>query len=561
MPSYDNQALYTYLKELDVIEKKQLDQALEIAKAQDTSLEEILIQRDLISDDNLGRAISELLNLPLIQLKNRSIPKDVLNIIPEIVARKQKVIAFGKDPSGLHVAMADPSNIQMKSFIEKKTGIPAKIYFATTRDISNALNLYAKDITQAFDDIINENIAQANNSTGDQKDPPIIKIVDTILSYAYQNKASDIHIEPLKEKSLVRFRIDGILHDITSLPLDLHKSIGTRIKVLADLRTDEHHAAQDGKFQFKTDEEEVDIRVSTVPISHGEKIVMRLLSERSRQFSLADLGFSGKDLEKTQKAYEKPYGMILSTGPTGSGKTTTIYAILKLVNRRDVNIMTIEDPVEYEIQGVNHIQVNEKTNLTFAEGLRSIVRQDPDIILVGEIRDAETADIAINSAMTGHLVLSTLHTNDSTTAIPRLFDMNIEPFLVASTVNIVIAQRLVRKIHTNCRVSEETDTSEITKHLGSQLVEKVFGKTKKVRLYRGKGCGIDHGIGYEGRVGIFEVLIIDDDIRQAIVERKDAESIRKIAMKNGMTPMIMDGLQKVKEGITTIDEILRVTKE
>jgi type II secretory ATPase GspE/PulE/Tfp pilus assembly ATPase PilB-like protein len=381
------------------------------------------------------------------------------------------------------------------------------------------------------------------------------------MEFAFKNKSSDVHIEPLKEKSLIRFRIDGILHDIVTVPLELHRPMATRIKVLADLRTDEHQAAQDGKFQFTVDGEEVDARVSIVPITNGEKIVMRLLSSSSRQFSLIDLGLSNDDLTKVKKAYEKPYGMLLSTGPTGSGKTTSMYAVLKLLNKRDVNIMSIEDPVEYQIEGVNQIQVNEKAGLTFAAGLRSIVRQDPNIILVGEIRDEETADIAVNSAMTGHLVLSTLHTNDASTAIPRLLDMNIEPFLIASTVNVIIAQRLVRKIHTKCRISEEVSITEIEKHFEPSTVKKLFGSSKTIRLYKGKGCPLDHGIGYEGRLGIFEVLVIDDEVRKAIVERKDASVIRKIAVKNGMTTMLDDGLEKVKEGITTIDEIMRVTRE
>lgn len=560
MHAYDDKQLYTALKELEVIDLKHLDQAFEISKAQKIPLETVLFEHDLISDENLGKTIAELTQLPLVRLSEVAIPKDILTLIPEVVAKKQHVLAFKKDKAGLHIAMTDPSNLQMRSFIEKKAGMPVHVYIATHKDFNDALFLYTKDLGTTFDQIIKENVSQVSDTQGKETDFPIIKIVDEIITYAYKNKASDIHIEPVKEKSLIRFRIDGVLHDITSLPLALHRPIISRIKVLADLRTDEHQAPQDGKLQFKIENEEVDTRVSLVPITGGEKVVMRLLSVHSRQFSLTDLGFSTKDLEKTEHAYKKPYGMILSTGPTGSGKTTTIYAILKLLNSRNVNIMTIEDPVEYEIEGVNHIQVNPKTNLTFAEGLRSIVRQDPNIILVGEIRDTETADIAINSAMTGHLVLSTLHTNDATTTIPRLLDMGIEPFLVASTINVIIAQRLVRKIHTGCRVSETADIKSLINELDPEIVKHVFSTTKTVRLYRGKGCDVDHGTGYEGRVGIFEVLIIDDDIRKAINERRDAASIQEIAEKNGMTTMITDGLEKIKQGVTTIEEVLRVTK-
>lgn len=556
---YDNQSLYNALSELEIIQKSKLDEVLAKSQAAKTPLAAALLDADLISDENLGRTIADILNAPLIRLGNVSIPKDVLAEVPEVVARKQKIIAFKKDKDGLHIGMADPTNFEIKQFLEKKTGLPIKAYYATDRDIDNALYLYSKDIGSTFDDIIQQNIQQAKSSS--HSDPPIISIVDTIFSYAYQNKTSDIHIEPFKEESLIRFRIDGVLHDIVSLPINLHLPIITRLKVLSGLRTDEHQAAQDGKLQRNIEGVNVDIRLSIVPIITGERVVMRLLSAKSRQYSLPDLGFSEKDLEHVKKAYEKPYGMVLSTGPTGSGKTTSIYAILKLLNKRDINIMTIEDPVEYDIEGVNHIQVNQKTNLTFAEGLRSIVRQDPDTILVGEIRDQETADIAVNSAMTGHLVLSTLHTNDAATAFPRLLDMGVEPFLIGSTVNVVIGQRLVRKIHESCRVSEDLDVTSLTKYLAKENLKKTFGDKKKITLYKGKGCILDHNTGYSGRIGIFEVLIVDDEIRKAIVGKKDADIIRNIAIKNGMKTMIEDGLDKIKQGLTTFDEVLRVTKE
>lgn len=561
MVVYDIQSLYASLKALGVIDNKQLDQALELSKSKNIPFEQVLLDKDLISDENLGKTIADLLSIPFIRLGEIAIANEVLQEIPQVVAKKQRIIAFRKDKKGLSLAMANPLDIQTINFIEKKSGLPVIVYYATNRDIENALYLYSKNITDTFNEIIKQNLSEANLSQSKHADPPIIKIVDTILEYGYQNRASDIHIGPTKDVSLVRFRIDGILHDIISLPLELHKSIVTRIKVLADLRTDEHQAAQDGKLQFKIDTEEADVRVSIVPTTNGEKVVLRLLSERSRQYSLADLGLSQKDFVKVKNAYEKPYGMILSTGPTGSGKTTSIYSILKLLNKRDVNIMTIEDPVEYDIEGISQIQVNTKTNLTFAEGLRSIVRQDPNIILVGEIRDQDTADIAINSAMTGHLVLSTLHTNDAATAIPRLLDMKIEPFLIASTVTVIIAQRLARKIHTGCRVSKEVEVEKLADYFEKEFLQKAFGKSKSVRLYGGKGCQFDHGFGYSGRVGIFEVLVVNDEIRKAIVDRKDAAEIRNIAIKNGMVTMLEDGIEKAKQGITTLDEVMRVTKE
>ena len=548
------------LLETELVSEDKLKKAKELSHKESIPLFKAILLRDLISEENLGRIVADEIGFPFVSLSKVHITDDVLKLIPEVVSKKQRIIAFNKDKDGLHLAMQDPKNVQIRDFVEKKVGIPVISYYVTQQDIDRGLGLYTKDVAQAFNEIIEENVKKAKVQ-GTKAELPIIKIVDTILSYADRNKASDVHIEPEELYSLVRFRIDGVLHDIVKLPPEVHPQVVTRIKVLSRLRTDEHQAPQDGKLQYKTEGENLDVRVSIVPVTEGEKVVMRLLSEKSRQMSLAELGFSNQDLDKVERAYKKPYGMILATGPTGSGKTTTMYSILKILNKRDVNIMTIEDPVEYDIQGVNQIQVNPKTNLTFAAGLRSIVRQDPDIILVGEIRDEETAGIAVNSAMTGHLVLSTLHTNDAPTAVPRLLDMGMEPFLIASSVNVIIAQRLVRKIHSVCRVSEEMDVSELIKHLGEPLVKKAFGDTKTIRMYRGKGCKLDNGTGYEGRIGIYEVLEINDEVRQAIVERKDSSVIRKIAVKNAMSTMIEDGLQKVKRGVTTIEEILRVTKE
>lgn len=554
----DNQTLFENLKELKIIENTKLEELFKNSEEQNKFLGDLLLEQDLISDENLGKIIADNLSTPYINLANTSISKEILNIVPEVVARKQKIIAFEKNKDGLKLAMVNPANNQIKEFIAKKTGLPVTVYLATERDISNAFSQYAENVNQVFDEIIKENISQAQIN---KSDISIIKIVDTIFSYAYKNKASDIHIEPEKEISLVRFRIDGVLHDIVKFPIDIHGQIVTRIKVMAKLRIDEHASGQDGKLQVPIEDDYLDVRVSIVPITNGEKIVMRLLSKNSKQFTLENLGFSEENIACIETAYKKPFGMILSTGPTGSGKTTTLYTILKKLNNRDVNIMTIEDPVEYEIENINQIQVNSKTNLTFAEGLRSIVRQDPNIILVGEIRDDETANIAVNSAMTGHLVLSTLHTNDAATAIPRLFDMRVESFLVASSVSVIIGQRLVRTICPKCRVSIDVSVKDYYKILTPDIFKKHFGKKKIIRIYHGKGCPVCHNTGYKDRIAIAEVLVIDDDVRQAITERKDASTIRQIAVRNGMTKMVDDGLTKVKEGITTLDEIIRVTKE
>ncbi|HSX10082.1 MAG TPA: GspE/PulE family protein [Candidatus Saccharimonadales bacterium] len=558
---YDSQKLYSALQELEVIPANQLDKALSDAQTQQTSLGNILLDRSLLTEDDLGKLLSDIYNISFIHISNIIIPKDVLNMIPEEMARQQEIIAFKQDEIGLHVALTDPTKTETIEYIHNKLGLPIIVYQTTRSDIVSSLRLYLKDIAEAIEDIINASIQEQQSKKNQPIDPPIIKIVETIITYGYENNASDVHLEPEESIALVRFRIDGVLHDIIQLPLELYNQIVTRIKVIAKLRTDEHLVPQDGKIEFTVDKEQLDVRVSIVPIRRGEKVVMRLLAGNSRQITLTNLGFSIGDLGKVSNAYQKPYGMILSTGPTGSGKTTTMYAILTLLNNRDVNIMTIEDPIEYDIEGVNQIQVNLQTDLTFASGLRSILRQDPNIILVGEIRDEETADIAINAAMTGHLVLSTLHTNDAATAIPRLLDMNIEPFLVSSTVNAIIGQRLVRKIHSACRVSDDVNMQTFTKFIDMALIQKIFGTQEKVLLYKGKGCELCHGTGYSGRIGIYEVMEINDDIKQAIVEKKDATEIRKLAIQNGMMTMLEDGLNKVKAGETTIEELLRVTKE
>jgi type II secretory ATPase GspE/PulE/Tfp pilus assembly ATPase PilB-like protein len=558
MPTYDPNALLKAISELNIVDEKKLLEIFKYSQDTKTPFDEALIDKDIISDVNLGKLISDLLKIPFVRLEETNIPDAVLKIIPEIVAKKQKVITFAQDKTGISMAAASPENKEMASLISKKTGETVKIFYATKRDIERALGLYKKNIQQTFEDLIKEGVVEYGKK--EDKETPIIKIVDTIVEYAYSNKASDIHIEPQDADTLVRFRIDGVLHDVLHFEKSIHEQIIMRIKVLSKLRTDEHLSAQDGKMQQKMEDEDLDIRVSIVPTVNGEKAVLRLLSSKSREFGLTDLGLSENDMEKVKKGFEKPYGMILSTGPTGSGKTTTIYSILKIINTRDRNIATIEDPVEYEIAGLNQIQVNDKTNLTFAKGLRSILRQDPDIIYVGEIRDEETAGIAINSATTGHLVLSTLHTNDAATTLPRLIDMGIEPFLVASTVNVIIGQRLVRKICEKCKVSTTITIEEFSKNIESEKAKSIFGNNKELRIYEGKGCAVCHQTGYNGRIGIFEVLNISESIKDLIVAKSDSDAIRDRAIKEGMTTMFDDGLAKVMQGITSFDEIMKATK-
>ncbi len=387
----------------------------------------------------------------------------------------------------------------------------------------------------------------------------IIDLVDGLVEYAQNARASDIHIEPEERRVRVRLRIDGVLHDSFVLPKEIHSEIITRIKVLSGLRTDEHQAAQDGRFRLSFKKiGNIDVRVSIAPTYYGEDAVLRILAEKGEKMTFDLLGFIPKDRKKIDEALKKPFGMILATGPTGSGKTTSLYSFIKILNTPEISIITIEDPIEYSIQGIDQIQVNPRTGLTFADGLRSILRQDPNVIMVGEIRDEETARIAVNAALTGHLLLSTLHTNDAPTTLPRLLDMKIEPFLIASTINIALGQRLVRQICTDCKTKRPV-TLEDMQSLSEALPKASLARYTE--FYYGVGCAKCNDTGYRGRIGIYEVLQMDDDIRAAVIRKASAAEIRDIAVKNGMTTMIEDGLQKAMAGITTIEEILRVIHE
>lgn len=552
-----NDQLKGLILKTGLIDEKGYSKLEQETKNSNANIEETLVEKDIISDENLGILIADFLKIPFIVLAKTAIPQDVFNIVPEKIARKQKVIPFARDAKGIKLAMANPFNKELAQMISKKIGLPVLPYLATAQDIYNTLRIYRKDLQRTFNAMVRNEVGLG---TGTVNDVPMSKIVDLLINYAYQDKASDIHIEPEEKDSLVRFRIDGILHDVLFLPKNLHDQIVTRIKILSRLRTDEHLSPQDGKMRVTLEEEELDIRVSILPVTEGEKAVLRLLSSKFRSFSLTDLGMSEIDLKKVNGSYSKSYGMILSSGPTGSGKTTSIYAILKILNTREKNITTIEDPVEYRIKGVNQINVNTKTNLTFANGLRSILRQDPNIIFVGEIRDSETAGIAVNASLTGHLVLSTLHTNDAAGALPRLIDMNVEPFLVASTVNVIIAQRLVRKICEMCKGSRSITKEELLKSLSGDVVNRHIDFKKSVTVYQGIGCKICHFTGYSGRIGVFEVLEVTKAIRELITKRADSDALLQKAVEEGMTTMLDDGLEKVLKGETTIEEVLRVTK-
>lgn len=549
-----------------VLENKLTDQkgmegVKSFAREAGISLYLALVEKNITSDETLGTAIAKSLGVPFVNLSKVTIPEDVFKLIPERIARKRKAIVFARDAQGVKVAMANPDDKALLATITKKTGQKIIPHFVTDRDLETTLQAYRKDLQKSIDDLLKE--ADRRYTSADSEDAPVTKIVDELIETAYQDRSSDIHVEPEEDTTLIRFRIDGVLQDVLRVPKNLHDRIVTRIKVLSNLRTDEHLSAQDGKMRMALEEESLDIRVSIIPISGGEKVVMRLLSSRAREYSLVDLGMNEADLKKVTNAFNKSYGMILSTGPTGSGKTTSIYAILEILNTREKNITTIEDPIEYRIKGANQVQVNQKTNLTFANGLRSILRQDPNIIFVGEIRDGETAGIAVNAALTGHLVLSTLHTNDAVTAIPRLIDMKVEPYLVSSTVTVIIAQRLVRKICSFCRIQSSMKFDELAKNIPVDVLKAHYipvGQQKEVRIYRGKGCKNCHFTGYSGRVGVFEVLEVSKEIRKLISEKRDSDVINKAAIDEGMTTMLADGLEKVSKGITTIEEVIRVTK-
>lgn len=544
-----------YLVDNNFVTQAQLNEAEELSKKKGMPLDQALVEANAISDEHLGQLIAGHNNWKFINLKKEIIDTSVLRKIPEEMARNQRVIAYKKSKFGIEVAINDPSDTILIHLLTKKLGQNLNIHYATINDISQHFKLYKSDIGKEFEDIISiqEDKTIKNYSS-------TIQIVNMLLTRGYEKNASDIHIDPTENDTNIRFRIDGVMHDIITIPRDIHDSLISRIKVMAHLRTDEHQVPQDGKLRYELNGEKVDVRVSIVPTTKGENVVMRLLSEKSKQYTLEELGLSKKDYTKLYKAIKKPWGMILSTGPTGSGKTTMLYAILKILNKSEVHIATIEDPVEYNIDEITQIQVNPKTKLTFGEGLKSIVRQDPDIIMVGEIRDRETADIAVNSAMTGHLVLSTLHTNDASTTLPRILDIGIEPFLIASTVNIAIGQRLVRKICMKCIQSYETSMEDLKEKMPADLAKKIMGDKKKIMTYEGKGCDLCNHTGYNGRTGVFEILEIDNDIRKLIMSNADADEVKAKAIENGMTTMFDDAVEKVLNGIITVEELLRVIK-
>jgi len=563
---------------LGKLEKKvgnrQLAEAQDKAEKTHKTLEEVLISDALVEESELYQKAALFLDVPMINLKGKEIKKDILNLIPGPVAGTHQVVAFEKDKDQLKLAMTDPTDIQTIEFLRRKTGLEPLVYITTPSDLKDAIRRYHAELKDEFM-VVRQDTGE-ETAQGDLKkaaeELPIINIVNSILEHAVYENASDIHIEPEEKEVLIRYRIDGILKAVMTLPKNVQNGITARIKILSNLKLDEHMVPQDGRFKIQIQEEKLAFRVSILPIYDGEKIVMRLLHEGAKSLTLDELGFLESSKKKLESAIKKPHGMILVTGPTGSGKTTTLYSVLGILNQPGVNISTVEDPIEYRVNGVNQSQINPKVGFTFASGLRSLLRQDPNIIMVGEIRDQETADISINAAMTGHLVLSTLHTNDAPTTLPRLIDMGIPPFLVAYTVNIIIAQRLVRKICPFCKkefMLEGAALDELAKMFDIKKLSGLFKENIKefntkidaLSFYQGAGCARCGQTGYKGRMGIYEVMEIDEGLSKKINERAPADEIKKYARENGMLTMLEDGLVKAKLGITSINEILRVTKE
>jgi len=542
------------------VSEQEFDSASKSAQETGKDVIDVLIFRGLINEEAAGKLIAEYFGVDLAKLKSVSIPEELLSLVPEKIARLYRVIPFGKEDGKVKVAMENPNDFEALEFVKRKFGGNIKVYFATHEEFIRALGEYKKGIREDFQEIIEENIKGIGKKEEDlaklAEEAPVVRIFETILSYAITEKASDVHIEVQEKEVIVRFRVDGVLRDVVKFPRGIEHALVARIKILSNLKIDEHRIPQDGRYKFKQDDEVVSLRISIIPGFYGENVVLRVLQETNRPLSLEELGLTGRNLEIVRENIVKPHGMILVTGPTGSGKTTTLYSVINILNTAEVKICTIEDPIEYGIPRVTQIQVNPKTGLEFSTGLRALLRHDPDIIMIGEIRDKETAEIAIHSALTGHLVLSTLHTNSAAGAIPRFLDMGAEGFLLASTINVVIAQRLVRKICNSCVVKYQPDEAvrkRLSKELGVSLEEQKF--------YKGKGCNQCNHKGFVGRIGIFEVLPVNDRIRELIVQKATAEEIQKAAEEDKMITMLQDGLDKVSSGLTTIEEVLRVVRE
>jgi len=577
------QQLKAFLIDANLATAEQFDKAQKKAEATKQKVSDVLVSENIINQEELIKLEAYILGIPFVNLEKENILSEVLKVIPEPIARSHNIVSFRKKGNDLEVAMLDPEDLQTIEFIKKTSNLKILPRLTTPEGIKNVLRQYQKTLEAEFGEIIKkeagviksikeeEVVEEKEDLLKAAEELPVIRIVDTLMKHAILQRSSDIHIEPMEKEVLVRYRIDGILHITMTLPKQISSGIVARIKVLSNLKLDEHRLPQDGRFKIETEDYKYSVRVSILPVFDGEKIVMRLLPESTKALTLEELGLRGEALEKIQDNLRKPVGMILVVGPTGSGKTTSLYSMMEILNDPGVNISTIEDPIEYRMPRVNQTQVSPKIGLTFAAGLRTLVRQDPDILMVGEIRDNETASLAINAALTGHLVLSTLHTNDAAGTIPRLIDMQCEPFLIASTVNIVLAQRLVRRLHTEKEkfnlkdaeiksISKYCDVKRIVEILREEKLAKPKDSLKDVTFYRPKKTK-ENPEGYKGRIGIYEVLSITSSIKDMIVKRATSDDIREQAIKEGMRTMVEDGFVKAAQGVTSIEEVLRVIVE
>jgi len=575
--------LKAFLLDANLVTEEHFDAAQKKAEKTNQKVGDVLVSEGLISQEELIKLEAYILGIPFVNLEKEVVSPEALKIIPEPIARSHNIVAFRKQGNDLEVAMLDPEDLRTIEFIKKTTPLRILPRLTNSASIKNVIRQYQRTLEAEFGEFIKkeaegikvikeeEVIEEKEELKKVAEELPVVRIVDTLLKHAVLQRASDIHIEPTEKEVVVRYRIDGILHDAMTLPKLVASGIVARVKVLSNLKLDEHRLPQDGRFKVETEEYKYSIRVSILPVFDGEKIVMRLLPETAKAFTLEELGLRGGALEIIQDNLRKPVGMLLVTGPTGCGKTTTLYSMMEILNSPGVNISTVEDPIEYRMPRINQTQVNPKIGLTFASGLRSLVRQDPNIIMVGEIRDDETAGLAINAALTGHLVLSTLHTTDAAGSIPRLIDMKAEPFLISSTLNCILAQRLVRRL---CPEKEKytlkdseiknlgkyCDLDRILKILKEEKIIKPRDDFKDVVFYRPKpsrGCPE----GYRGRLGIYEVLLVTETIKELIVKRAASAQILTQAQKEGMRLMVEDGFIKAAQGITSIEEVLRVIIE
>ena len=572
------QALLKVLIERGLLPANKLDEVQRQIQS-GVEVRSAVVDSGLIDDETFAALQAEVAGLPYVDLRDKIIPHEVLTIIPESTARGHLIIAYEQTESALRVAMADPSDRQIVEFVHKKVNLPVEVALASVSGVHQALALYQQSLEAELSGVVSKELKNvvAVDSKGDLSrvagDLPIVRITQAVLKHAIVEGASDIHIEPTETEVIIRYRIDGILRDVLVLPKVVLAGLVARIKVLASLKIDEHRLPQDGRFKIETDEYRVAFRVSTLPVFDGEKVVMRLLDESGQGLGLDDIGMRDKPLKLLRRAISRPHGMILVTGPTGSGKTTTLYAIIREVSTPGVNISTVEDPIEYRMPRVNQTQVKPRIGLTFANGLRALVRQDPDIIMVGEVRDEETASLAINAALTGHLVLSTLHTNSAAGALPRLRDMKVEAFLLASTLNLVMAQRLVRRLCEKCRrekriegalvkeLADEFDVDGILDILQREGVVKKGTDWHDLVVYRPVGCKRCRD-GYRGRIGIYEVMEITPEVQELMSPRTTSAQLEEVARKTQeFVTMVEDGFIKVVQGVTSLEEVLRVARE